>query len=144
MRSGLLAGLLGTLADFIIYVLSYFILGTSTVAHYISQLIFPFQEPNTTGLILGSITHFVVGSIIGILFALFYKYFGYDYANIKGIGVGLLLWIVHVGIIPLMVSPRPFLHSNKLESFVELIVHISYGIFTTMYLVRKSAYAKYY
>lgn len=142
IRRGIIAGLLGSIGDEIIHIPAYFLLGTTTTAHYISQLIFPFQDVNLIRFMFGFVTHFFAGALIGVAFAIIMKKFGDDYAYYKGIGVAITLWIVHVVVIPNIVFPRPFLHRNEVETIVDLIGHLLYGIFATTYLVRRSVKIK--
>ncbi|KJS86959.1 MAG: hypothetical protein JM58_05395 [Peptococcaceae bacterium BICA1-8] len=136
IKDGVISGLLGSLGDALIHAPAYLILGTSMTAHYISQLIFPFEEVTIIRFSIGFFTHFLAGAMVGIALALVFKFTGKDYPYLKGIGIGLLLWIVHVAIIPNIVDPRPYLIRTPLESIVDLIAHTSYGIFATTYLLR--------
>jgi len=136
IKDGILAGLLGSLGDALIHIPAFFILDTSMTAHYISELIFPFEEVTTIRFFIGFFTHFSTGAIVGITLALVFRFLGNDYPFLKGIGLGLLLWIVHVVVIPNIVEPRPYLFRTPSESIVDLIAHTTYGIFATTYLLR--------
>lgn len=136
IKDGALAGLFGSLGDALIHIPAFFILDTSMTAHFISQLLFPFEKVTTIRFFIGFFTHFLAGAIIGIALALVFSFFGKDYPFLKGIGLGLLLWIVHVAVIPNVVEPRPYLLRTPMESIVDLIAHTSYGIFATIYLLR--------
>ncbi len=134
VKAGIFAGLLGTAADVLIHWSAFFAIGATTTAHYIYQLIFPFQDPTTFRLAIGVFTHFAAGSVVGVLLALIFKYFGKDYAFYKGIGLGIFFWVVHVAVIPNIVGARPFLFRTEVEAVVDLVAHISYGIVATLYL----------
>lgn len=136
IRNGIIAGLLGSIGDAVVHWGCYFTLGTSTTSHYIAQLIFPFKEGTLIRLMFGFITHLSAGALVGVALALIFKYFGSDYPYYKGLGVAITLWIVHVAVIPNIVAPRPYLHRTELEALVDFVAHISYGIFSTFYLVR--------
>ncbi len=135
IRDGIIAGLLGSVGDVLIHAPAYLILGTTMTAHYISQLIFPFKEVNLIRWALGFATHFFVGALAGIALSFIFKYFGRDYAYYKGVGLGIVFWIVHVIVIPNMVEPRPFIFRTELEAVVDLAAHVSYGVAATFYLV---------
>lgn len=45
VKQGILAGLLGTLGDGLVHWTAFFVLGATTTAHYIAQLIYPYKEP---------------------------------------------------------------------------------------------------
>ncbi|MGI6711898.1 MAG: hypothetical protein ACOX4L_04075 [Bacillota bacterium] len=138
IQRGVVAGLLGTMGDIIVHGLALLTLGTSMTGHYINQIIFPFLK--ITGLKYGisEITHFIAGALIGIFIVLIFKYYGSDYPYLKGIGLSVLLWVVHVAVIPNLVSlnPRPYLHRTETEAIVDLIAHITYGVIATMYLIK--------
>ena len=138
IKSGITAGLLGTLADSAVHWSLFFILGTTTTAHYIYQLIFPFAEPTMTRLLIGVLVHFVAGALVGVVLLLLYKQFGWDAPYYKGIELGVALWVVHIAVIPNIVSPRPFLFRSVLETVVDLIAHIVYGFIAVVYLKRSS------
>ncbi|MGI6227659.1 MAG: hypothetical protein ACOYJ1_15570 [Peptococcales bacterium] len=136
IKDGVLAGLLGSIGDSLIHISAFFILGTSMTAHYIAKLIFPFEKITTIRFCIGVFTHFLAGAIVGIALALVFRFLGKDYPFLKGIGLSLLLWIVHVLVIPNIVEPRPYLFRTSLECIVDLVAHTSYGIFATAYLLR--------
>lgn len=139
IRQGILAGLLGSICDFVIHWTAYFTLGTTTTSHYISQLVFPFKEPSITRLLVGLVIHFFAGASMGVLLALIFKYFGSDHPYFKGIGLGAIMWIVHVAVIPNIVGPRPFIFRTELETMVDLTSHLVYGTIATYYWVKTSA-----
>ncbi len=62
-----------------------------------------------------------------------FRYFGSDYPYYKGLGVAAVLWVIHIAIIPNIVFPRPYIFRNELESLVDLIAHIAYGLIATIY-----------
>lgn len=135
---GTIAGLLGTLADAAVHWPAYYILGTTTTAHYIEQLMFPFTEPTTLTLALGFFTHLVAGALVGLVLLYLYSRWGYDYALLKGIGVGVAFWIVHVAVIPNVIfAPRPLVFRTGAEALVDLVAHLLYGIVASTYLVKK-------
>lgn len=55
---------------------------------------------NTMTISIGLIAGFVTGAFVGVITAYLIERTGYDYAWFKGIGVGAVLWPVHVAIIP--------------------------------------------
>ena len=138
IKDGIYAGLIGSLGDAAIHAPAYAIIGTTMTAHYISQLIFPFKEVTTVRWLIGFVPHFFAGAIVGVVLTFIFKYFGEDYAYYKGIGLGVALWILHVAIIPNIVSPRPFIFRTETEAVVDLLAHITFGILATLYLTRLS------
>ena len=136
---GFIGGLLGTLADEVIHwsaVYSGF--ANSTTGHYISQLIFPHQTVVLPKLLLGELTHNIAGGILGIFMAFIFYCFGFRYALIKGIGLGIALWILHVAIIPNLVTPRPYVYRTLNEALADMVAHIVWGFITALFLVWKA------
>jgi len=135
-KDGMMGGLLGSLGDSIIHSLGFFILGTTTTYHYISQMIFPYQEITMVRFLFSFFTHLYSGAFVGIILAIIYRLIGYDYAYLKGMGLGLAFWIIHVIVIPNVVPARPYLFRTEVEAFVDFIAHIVYGGVTAYYLRR--------
>lgn len=139
IKQGIIAGVLGSVGDVVVHWTAYFTLGTTTTSHYIAQLVFPFKEPTISRVLVGLAIHFFAGALVGVLLAFIFKYFGSDYAYYKGIGLGAVMWIVHVAVIPNMVGQRPFIFRTELETLIDLISHIAYGVIATVYWLRTSA-----
>lgn len=137
IKSGIIAGILGTVGDAFIHYPSYLLFGATT-GHYISQLIFPFQTVTTIMWAIGELTHFFTGAVVGVMFSLVYKIFGSDYAYYKGLGMAAVFWIVHVAVIPNLVSPRPIIYRSVTESIVDLTALVMYGFSAATYLTRIS------
>lgn len=136
-KYGIYAGLLGTLGDAIIHLISFLLIGTSMTAHYISQLMFPHKEVILIRFVYGLSTHFFAGALVGIFLYLLLKISGKEYAILKGLGLGIFFWIIHVIVIPNIVEPRPYLFRTEIEAFVDLIAHLAYGAIGAFYLVNK-------
>lgn len=138
VRQGTIAGLLGSTGDAMVHWTAYFVLGTGTTAHYISQLVYPFKDPSIARLFTGLVIHFFAGAFVGVLLAMVFKYFGSDHPYYKGLGMSALLWIVHVAIIPNMVSPRP-IYRYESEALIDFIAHMVFGTIATTYWIKTSA-----
>lgn len=136
IQRGVHAGLLAAVADSLIGIAAYLGLGALTIAHYLSQLIFPHHAVNLIRFSFGLAVHFITAALLGVLLAIIFKYFGSDYAYTKGMGFGLILWIVHVMVIPNIVAPHLNLYRSEIEAGVDLVVHAVYGIVSTYYLVK--------
>ena len=134
--AGFLGGLLGTIGDVIVHwIFVWAKVATSTTGHYLSQLIFPHAEVSLRKLLLGEFIHLLAGGIFGVTLAVFLLISGYDYALIKGLGLGVATWIVHIAIIPNMVSSRPFIYRTFNETIVDLITHLIWGLVTALILL---------
>lgn len=102
---------------------------------YISQLFFPSKPVTPLRFACGEYAHLIAGTLVGCLFALVLERWGRDYAYLKGLAWGSLLWIVHMGVIPNRVSPRPYLRRTPLEVVVDLLGHLVYGALAAWYLL---------
>lgn len=135
IKNGIIAGFFGTLGDTLIHITAYLLFGATTTGHYISILIFPFQTHTTMiTWAIGELAHFVAGAAIGVLFFMLFKNFGFDHGYYKGVGLGLIFWLVHVAVIPNMVSPMPIVYRSVTETLVDLAAHAMYGFIVTAYL----------
>ena len=137
---GAWAGLVGTLfGDELIHVIAYFILHTSTTTHYIASLIFHIRcLQGFLPLFVALLVHIGAGAFIGIGLALIFKYFGDNYAYIKGISWGFAMWIVHIVVIPnIITTPQQYVIRTPMESMVDLVAHLSYAVLTTTVLFNK-------
>ncbi len=139
IKQGITAGLLGTVGDTIIHWVAFIILGTTTTAHYILQLVYPFKNPTIARIFIGESIHYFAGAFVGIVLVIIYNHFGFDYPYYKSVGLSTLMWIIHIAIIPNIVSPRPYLLRTETETLVDLIAHLAYGIIAALYLLRTTA-----
>lgn len=134
---GIIAGLWGTLFDSVVHISSFFIFHTTTTGHYIAKLAFPNMDVNLLRFSIGETMHYTAGAFVGIFLAYIFKFTGKDHPYLKGIGLGLILWIIHVIVIPNLInSPRPIIFRTELESIVDFIGHIFYGLAATIYLLK--------
>ena len=137
ITKGIIAGLWGTLSDSIVHITSFFIFHTTTTGHYIAKLAFPSKDVNLPRFGIGETMHFAAGAFAGIFLAYIFKFTGKDHPYLKGIGLGLMMWIVHVVIIPnLISSPRSIVFRTELESIIDLVSHILFGWAATSYLLK--------
>jgi hypothetical protein len=66
-----------------------------------------------------------------------------DYPYDKGIGFGVLLWIVPVIVIPNIINAsRPIIFRTELECIVELIAHVIFVIIATAFLTGNAGIKK--
>lgn len=136
IKTGVIAGLLGTLGDALIHIIGFLLIRTSMTAHYISQLMFPHKEITLIRFIFGFSIHFFAGATVGVLLYFLFKITGKDYALLKGLGFGIIFWIVHVLVIPNLVEPRPFLFRTEIEALVDFVAHLAYGAIASIYLIK--------
>lgn len=140
IKTGIIAGLLGTLGDALVHYPCYFLFHATTTGHYISQLIFPSQSVTIARWLVGEVTHFSAGAVVGVLISFIYKISGSDYPYYKGVGTGIALWITHIAVIPNLIRPRPIVYRTVTETIVDLVSHIAYGVIVAAYLTRTNSF----
>ena len=107
LRGGL-AGLIGFTVCSVINLALYKLgLLPSTDFHYNAILLHSAGTPLTSltwasGIIMG----YVSGALLGVLIAYLFNRTGDDYSWLKGLGVGIAFWPVHVAIIPNLLASR--------------------------------------
>jgi len=79
-----------------------------------------------TGIIAG----FVTGAFVGVVIAYLIDRTGYDYSWLKGLGVGIVLWPVHVAIIPNLFAHRLYSVLPPIMVFACFFFEAIYGIVT--------------
>lgn len=133
---GFVGGALGTLGDEVVHWSAVWLnIAQSTTGHYISQLIFPFQEVTLPKLLMGEFTHFLAGGVLGVAIVLILKISGRDFSIIKGAGFGAVMWIIHVIVIPNLVAPRPYIFRTFNEAIVDMVSHIVWGGITAWFVI---------
>ncbi len=134
---GAWAGLIGTLGDALIHKLCFFLFRTATTAQYIAGLVFHKTKFTDLEYFIGFLIHLSAGAFAGTLLALILKYSSEKYAYLKGVVFGLLMWIVHIAIIPNVInSPQPFILRTAAETVVDLFAHLIFGILATKILLK--------
>lgn len=130
-----IGGVLGTFGDEVVHWMAvWFNFAESTTGHYLSQLIFPFQEVTLPKLLMGEFTHILAGGTLGIAVFIILKISGYEYSLAKGAGFGAVMWIVHVAIIPNMIAPRPYIYRTFNEAIIDLVSHVVWGFIAAWFI----------
>ena len=82
----------------------------------------PDQAKMFLGSVLGFLTDFVTGGLMGVIFGLFIEWRGTKYPLIKGLGLGLLAWIFLFGILyhtlPQTATTAPQDNLSNLSAFI--------------------------
>ena len=89
---------------------------------------------NTLTMTIGVIAGFVTGSFVGVIAAFILKWTGNDYAWLKGMVVGLVLWLVHVAIIPNLMVPRVYSVLPPIMVLACFFLEAIYGLVTGLVL----------
>ncbi len=126
---------MGTLGDEVVHWIAVWLKFTqSTTGHYLSQLIFPHQHVTLPKLLMGEFTHILAGGTLGIVVFFILEISGYDYLVIKGGGFGVIMWIVHVAIIPNLIAPRPYIFRTFNEAIIDLVSHLVWGVIAAWFI----------
>ena len=133
--AGGLAGMIGYVAcglsNLILYVLG--ILPTTGIHYNAVFLTAPNTPISTLTIIIGIIAGLIVtGPFVGVIIAYLLSRTGYDYAWLKGFGVAVVLWPVHVAIIPNLMAPRLFTTLPPIMVFACFFFEAIFGIVTAL------------
>ncbi|MHB1419102.1 MAG: hypothetical protein ACYCX4_05855 [Bacillota bacterium] len=131
-----LSGAVATLITVVIYI-SAILLGVVkyTGGHYLASLVFPDVEIDFPKLVMGELVHTLAGGTLGLLLlATFIT--GVKFALLKGIGLGAVLWIIHVLVVPHFAAPRINLFRTFEEATVDLAAHTAWGFFTALLILK--------
>lgn len=80
------------------------------------------------GQIVGGIADFLIGSMMGVPLVYLLKYTKKDYALVKGIGIGGLIWIGMYGALGRAFGAWGFLPANASTNLSSFLNHSLYGI----------------
>lgn len=137
LYKGFIAGFIGTFGDVIVQSVSHLILKTTTTAQYIAKLAFPQGNMTFAKVAIGFWAHLIAGAFVGIVLALIFKHYGKEHPYSKGLGIGFAMWIIHVIVIPnIITTPRPLVFRTELESIVDLTAHSAFGLFTAWIILK--------
>lgn len=125
--------------DLLELILAFFIPSLDSSLHLAAGIVFtPGQvKSNILTLIVGLEIDFGVGIVIGIIAALALFRWGFDYWQVKGIALGLLVWvIINITLAKFMSSiPQP---TSILAIELSLITDLIYGLTVVWFLQRYS------
>lgn len=127
---GSIAGFLSTLVyvaiDWFFYLIG---VTPSTVVHYGAVLITPPEtEITAVTLILGFLAVSIAGSFVGVSISIMLRLTGIDYIYIKTLCFPLVLWIVHVSILPRLVVPELFRIITIEVIIANLVIKVTWAI----------------
>lgn len=88
------------------------------------------------GILLGMVTHLMLGGIFGVITAFTLRLTGKDYYLIKGIGVGTFFFIGARGIIQVLTNIAPWMRDEIMSTIITLINLLGTGIISS-YLIAK-------
>jgi hypothetical protein len=76
--------------------------------------------------LIGGVIDLTVTAIIGALFIYFLHFTGRDYIWLKGVGFGLVIWVLLLG--TLLIQSRTKLALTSSDTIVTLMAHFFYGL----------------
>lgn len=135
---GIIAGIIATLVYTALnWALFAFGILPSTVVHYAAVLLMPPPGTgiNALSITMGAIGVFVAGSLLSVILAIILRRTGRDFAWLKGIGVGAILWPTHVALIPSAIIPRVFATLPPLMVPAILLLSIIWGLVAALVLL---------
>lgn len=137
---GFIAGITGNLITNIVNYTTYFLkMSNYTKWHMAASLFFPKSQIKTLpALIIGITTDYTIAIFMGVLLTYILITTGFDFSLIKGISLGLLFWVLGVGIIVTNVIGLTTLIGSSTQ-LVLLIDHILLGILIAWFVGKFSA-----
>ena len=111
-------------------------LTNSTVTQLITRalLLIPAQQAITpVQSIIGLIGHFIVGLVFATIMSYLFRSTGHDFYLLKGLGIGTLLWIFNLAVMPYL-AVLPVMRPVSL-AVLHLVDHAVWGLLTA-YLLR--------
>ena len=87
-----------------------------------------------TSLVIGTIGILVAGAFVGTLVSFLLRITGPDFAWLKGLGVGAVLWPVHVSFLPGLLGPRVFSTLPPVMVIGSLFLSLLWGLTTGLIL----------
>ena len=106
MITAILTGIVGGLAHSIVTWTFYLLdITTKTYTHINASLFLGTPQPEGVELLVGALVDLGLVSILGLILTLIFIFTGKDYWLYKGLGYGILVWLVVQGLINPMVMP---------------------------------------
>ncbi len=142
MTIGTIGGLIGTLFMHITnYILQSFGMIKITTLQIAAALFMDWEQVNTTyGVIIGTINHFFIGAIAGVIIAIVLRYFGKDYYLLKGLGVLGVMYLAAMGFILPLNDIATQIRSDTGSLLGHIISYTISGIITTIIIYRYSEF----
>lgn len=98
----------------------------------------PEQTVTVTQNIIGLVCHFIIGLLFAVVVSYVIRYSGWDYYLVKGTGIGMVIWAIHLGLLPYLA--RVPMTTPSSVALLHLLDHTLWG-FATAYLLRVFARA---
>jgi len=139
---GVVGGLIGTIGMHLInLILKYLGIVKITSIQITATLFLNWNQANTIyGTIIGLINHLFIGSIIGVIIAFVFKYFGKDYYLIKGLGITGLGYLVGMGFVIPLIGAVPQIRSDTLTLLGHIISYTVFGIISSYVIAHYSRF----
>ena len=83
--------------------------------------------------IVGLVGHFIIGLLFAVIISYIIRYSGWDYYLIKGVGTGMLIWAIHLGLLPYL-AQMPMARPVPV-AMLHLLDHGIWGLLT-VYMLR--------
>lgn len=142
MRDGLLIGATaGVVASLVQQVVEWPLLAAGvtrvTCIHLCARVVFsPHLPTNPLALLPGLLGHLALGAFFGVGFVQLLRIFGTDYYLAKGLGYGVLIWIVVYGFALNLVLPRTLVSPTLLTSLSIFASHLVFGAVLALVAVK--------
>ncbi|KAF1084898.1 hypothetical protein SPSYN_01034 [Sporotomaculum syntrophicum] len=136
--AGLIATVLYGIVNWVLYITDIL---PSTAVHYAAVLITPPGTSLTTmPMISGIIAFMIAGTFVGVILSYVIRWTGDDYAWLKGLGIGAVLWPIHTAILPGLIAPHLYQTLPPTMVLASFVLSSLWGVtvgFILQYLARK-------
>ncbi len=136
--AGTVAGLIGTLVILALqqalFALDIIQMTTMDVAAEI--FLEPHQTGSIAGILVGLISHFLVGAGGGVLLAYFIRFTGKDYYWLKGLGLGAFMLLVGMALVTTIMNIMPEMREDSLTTLLHMLTYFIYGLTCSYVLTR--------
>lgn len=134
--AGAIAGVIGAFCGLILGLILKWVGLTDRSFHDFAQVFILFKlEPGALGFLIGTLAHFGVGGLNGAIFAHFIKATTDKYLIIKGIFLGVTMWLVFIGLGNYFRMPV-FINMPPLAALMTWINSAVYGLMMSFTLGR--------
>lgn len=90
------------------------------------------------GILIGMVTHLMLGGIFGVITAFTLRLTGKDYYLIKGVGVATLFFIGARGIIQILTNIAPWMRDEIMSTIITLINLLVTGIICAYIIAKRT------
>jgi len=139
-----LAGLAGVIANSLVHWAAILVDVShihGTTGYYLATIMFARARLSPAEILLGELAHLTAGSMLGLTVLLMLVWTTQTAALVKGVGLGAVMWLNHVILVPSLVATRVRLVFSATDILIDLAALIAWSSVATYVLVRSMSAA---